>query len=71
MTNYLIVVIHQWKILKIKKHWIKKNRFREPYPSLVEYPYQIPTHHTVINLDKTEQQELQEWIEAKTKQEQE
>ena len=53
------------------RHRIKKNRFREPYPSLFEYPHQIPTHHTVVNLDNTEQQELQERIEAKAKQEQE
>ena len=53
------------------RHRIKKNRFREPYPSLFEYPHQIHTHHTVVNLDNTEQQELQERIEAKVKQEQE
>ena len=53
------------------RHRIKKNRFREPYPSLFEYPHQIPTHHTVVNLDNTEQQELKERIEAKAKQEQE
>ena len=53
------------------RHRIKKNRFREPYPSLFEYPHQIPTHHTVGNLDDTEQQELKDTIEAKTKQEQE
>ena len=53
------------------RHRIKKNRFREPYPSLFEYPHQIPTHHTVVNLDDTEQQELKERIEAKAKQEQE
>ena len=53
------------------RHSIKKNRFREPYPSLFKYPHQIPTHHTVINLDNTEQQELKERIEAKANQEQE
>ena len=53
------------------RHRIKKNRFREPYPSLFEYPHQIPTHHTVVNLVDTEQQELQQRIEAKAKQEQE
>ena len=53
------------------RHRIKKNRFREPYPSLFEYPHQIPTHHTVLNLDNTEQQELKERIEAKAKQEKE
>ena len=53
------------------RHRIKKNRFREPYPSLFEYPHQIPTHHTVGKLDDTEQQELKDRIEAKTRQEQE
>ena len=53
------------------KHRIKKNRFREPYPSLFEYPHQIPTHHTTVNLTVTEQQELQQRIEAKARQEQE
>ena len=38
---------------------------------MFEYPHQIPTHHTVVSLDDTEQQELKERIEAKTKQEQE
>ena len=54
-----------------QKHRIKKNRFREPYPSLFEYPHQIPTHHTADNLSVNEQQELQKRIEAKAKQEQE
>ena len=53
------------------RYRIKKNRFREPYPSLFEYPHQIPTHHTVVRLDKAEQQELKARIEAKTRQEQE
>ena len=53
------------------RHKIKKNKFREPYPSLFEYPHQIPTHHTVVNLDDTEQQELRDRIETKAKQEQE
>ena len=53
------------------RHRIKRNRFKEPYPSLFEYPHQIPTHHTVVNLIDTEQQELQQRIEAKAKQEQE
>ena len=53
------------------RHRIKRNRFREPYPSLFEYPHQIPTHHTVVNLIDTEQQELQQRIEANAKQEQE
>ena len=38
---------------------------------MFEYPHQIPTHHTVVKLDNTEQQELKDRIEAKTKQEQE
>ena len=53
------------------RHRIKKNRFREPYPSLFEYPHQIPTHHTVESLGDIEQQELRVRIEAKAKQEQE
>ena len=53
------------------RHRIKRNRFREPYPSLFEYPHQIPTHHTVVNLDNTEQQELKDRKEAKANQEQE
>ena len=53
------------------RYRIKKNRFREPYPSFFEYPHQIPTHHTVVKLDTTEQQELKDRIEAKEKKEQE
>ena len=53
------------------RHRIKKNRFREPYPSLSEYPHQIRTHHTVGKLDDTEQQELKDRIKAKTNQEKE
>ena len=41
-------------------HRIQRNRFREPYPSLFEYPHQIPTHHAVVNLIDAEQQELQQ-----------
>ena len=33
-----------------QRHRIKRSRFREPYPSLFEYPQQIPTHHTVDDL---------------------
>ena len=51
------------------RHRIKKNRFREPYPSLFEYPHQIPTHHTVGSLGDIEQQELRVRIEVKAKQE--
>ena len=53
------------------RHKIKRNAFREMYPSLFEYPHQIPTHHTVVNLDNTKQQELQQRIEAKANQEKE
>ena len=53
------------------RHKIKKTRLREPYPSLFEYPHQIPTHHTVGSLGDTEQQELRVRIEAKANQEQE
>ena len=52
------------------RHRIKRNRFKEPCLSLFEYPHQTPTHHTVVNLIDTEQQELQQRIEAKAKQEQ-
>ena len=54
-----------------QKHRITKNRVREPYPSLFEYPHQIPTHHTADTLSVNEQQKLQKRIEAKAKQEQE
>ena len=53
------------------RHKIKKTRLREPYPSLFEYPHQIPTHHTVGSLGDTEQQELRVRIEAKANQDQE
>ena len=52
-----------------QRHRIKRSRFREPYPSLFEYPHQIPTHHTVDDLPVEEQQELDRRIEAKAKQE--
>ena len=52
-----------------QRHRIKRSRFREPYPSLFEYPHQIPTHHTVDDLPVEEQQELDKRIEAKAKQE--
>ena len=50
-----------------QKHRIKKNRFREPYPNLFEYPHQIPTHHTADNLSVDEQEELQKRIESKSR----
>ena len=52
-------------------HRLRGIGLEEPYPTLFEYPHQIPTHHTVANLVDTAQQELQQRIEAKAKQEQE
>ena len=52
-----------------QRHRIKRSRIREPYPSLFEYPHQIPTHHTVEDLPADELQELGKRIEAKAKQE--
>ena len=52
-----------------QRHRIKRSRIREPYPSLYEYPHQIPTHHTVDDLTADELQELGKRIEAKAKQE--
>ena len=52
-----------------QRHRIKRSRFREPYPSLCEYPHQIPIHHTVDDLPVEGQQELERRIEAKAKQE--
>ena len=54
-----------------QKHRIKRNRFREPCPSLFEYPHQIPTHHTADNLSVDEQEELQKRIESKARKEKE
>ena len=52
-----------------QRHRIKRSRIREPYPSLFEYPHQIPTHHTVDELPADELQELGKRIEVKAKQE--
>ena len=52
-----------------QRHRIKRSRIREPYPSLYEYPHQIPTHHTVDDLPTDELQELDKRIEVKAKQE--
>ena len=52
-----------------QRHRIKRSRFREPYPSLFDYPHQIPTHHTVDDLPVEELQGLDKRIEAKAKQE--
>ena len=51
-----------------QKHRIK-NRYKETYPSLFEYPHQIPTHHTADNLSVDEQQGLQKRIQSKARQE--
>ena len=67
--GYSSIEVFQDKETLSQKQRIKRNRFREPYPSLFEYPHQIPTHHTVDNLPVEEQQELQRRIEAKAKQE--
>ena len=48
-----------------QRHRIKRSRFREPYPSLFEYPHQIPTHHTVDDLPADELQELDKRIEVR------
>ena len=48
-----------------QRHRIKRSRFREPYPSLFEYPHQIPIHHTVDDLPDEELQELERRVKAK------
>ena len=50
------------------RYRIKRSRFRENYPSLFDYPNEIPKHHTVDRLVTVEQEELNKWI---VKQEQE
>ena len=54
------------------RYRIKRSRFRENYPSLFDYPNEIPKHHTVDRLVTVEQEELNKRIvkqeqEAKTK----
>ena len=54
------------------RYRIKRSRFRENYPSLFDYPNEIPKHHTVDRLVTVEQEELNKSIvkqeqEAKTK----
>ena len=54
------------------RYRIKRTRFRENYPSLFDYPSEIPKHHTVDRLVTVEQEELNKRIvkqeqEAKTK----
>ena len=52
------------------RYKIKKSRFRENYPSLFDYPTEIPKHHTVDRLPADEQEELNKRI-IKEQQEQE
>ena len=56
------------------RYKIKRSRFRENYPSLFDYPNEIPKHHTVDRLVADEQEELNKRIvrleqETKTKSE--
>ena len=44
------------------RYKIKRSRIRETYPSLFDYPKQIPTHHTVDRLSADEQEELNKRI---------
>ena len=44
------------------KYRIKRNRFRENYPSLFGYPNEILKHHTVDRLVTVEQEELNKRI---------
>ena len=50
------------------RYRIKRSRFRKNYPSLFDYPNEIPKHHTVDRLVTVEQEELNKRI---VKQEQE
>ena len=45
---------------------IKRSRFRENYPSLFDYPNEIPKHHTVDRLATDEQEELNKRIVQRT-----
>ena len=44
------------------RYRIKRSRFRENYPSLFDYPNEIPKHHTVDRLVPDEQEELNKRI---------
>ena len=44
------------------RYRIKRSRFRENYPSLFDYPNEIPKHHTVDRLVTVEQEELNKRI---------
>ena len=52
------------------RYRIKRSRFRENYPSLFDYPNEIPKHHTVDRLVADEKEELNKRI-IKQKEEQE
>ena len=52
------------------RYKIKRNWFRENYPSLFDYPNEIPKHHTVDRLAADEKEELNKRI-VKQEQEQE
>ena len=52
------------------RYRIKRSRFRENYPSLFDYPNEIPKHHTVVKLAADEQEELNKRI-VKEQQDQE
>ena len=53
-----------------QRYKIKRSRFRENYPSLFDYPNEIPKHHTVDRLAADEQEELNKRI-VKEQQDQE
>ena len=52
------------------RYKIKRSRFRENYPSIFDYPNEIPKHHTVDILAADEQEELNKRI-VKEQQDQE
>ena len=52
------------------RYKIKRSRFTEAYPSLLDCPNEIPIHHTVDKLPTDEQEELNKRI-VKEQQEQE
>ena len=52
------------------RYKIKRSRFRENYPSLFDYPNEIPKHHTVDRLAADDQEKLNKRI-VKEQQEQE
>ena len=54
--------IEEFKDRETLPHKIKKSRFRENYPSLFDYPNEIPKHHTVDRLAADKQEELNKRI---------